>query len=319
MISPELTRYGTDYHQPVMYREVMEHLVVNPDGVYLDSTLGGGGHSAAILDQLSPNGSVIGVDRDPDAIQRASERLSGDARFQAVQCRFHEFFEFYPEYAANALDGVLIDLGVSSYQLDRKERGFSYRFSGPLDMRMNPEDALNAEEVVNGYEPRLLEQIFRDYGDLGNAPRLANAIVQARLDTQITRTDQLVKILSPLFPVRQRNKLLSRAFQAIRIEVNQELHALKHMLVKSHDALKPGGRLVVIAYHSAEDRLVKEFMRFAESDCVCHPDAPVCTCDKQQTLKLPVRKAIKASEEEQRQNPRSRSARLRVGIRVTGG
>jgi len=245
--------------------------------------------------------------------------LKHDTRFHGIQSRFHDFFDLYPEYSNRAVDGVLLDLGVSSFQLDQGSRGFSYRFAGPLDMRMNQEDSLTAADVVNGYEARLLQQIFRDYGDIRNSHKIVDTILQARLEKPFTQTDELANLLGPLFSPARRNKMLSRIFQSIRIEVNQELHSLKHVLLKAHDALKPGGMLVVIAYHSAEDLIVKEFIRFAESECTCHPKAPICTCDKKRTMIRPVRKAIKADPDEQEENPRARSARMRVAIRVEGG
>jgi 16S rRNA (cytosine1402-N4)-methyltransferase len=304
------------YHEPVLLKETIELLLVQTGGVYLDGTVGGGGHAAAILDGLNAEGRLLATDRDPEAVAVVQQRFADDSRFQVSQINYSEFFTLFPDYRNSALDGILLDLGVSSHQLDSAERGFSFMRDGALDMRMSVTDSLTAADVVNEYEPEVLRNILIRFGEVRRADRLVDAIVSARQEAPLTTTMQLRRVLEPHLPQHRGFSVLAQIFQALRLEVNRELQALQQFLTAAHDALVPGGRLVVMSYHSLEDRLVKKFFRFAESDCVCSPGSPVCTCDKKQTLKLPVRRAVKPADEEIEANPRARSVRLRVAEKV---
>jgi 16S rRNA (cytosine1402-N4)-methyltransferase len=304
------------YHEPVLLKETIELLLVRSSGIYFDGTVGGGGHAAAILAGLDSEGRLFAADRDAEAIDVVRERFNGDSRFQVSQINYSEFFTSFPEYRNNALDGILLDLGVSSHQLDSAERGFSFMRDGALDMRMSVTDPLTAADVVNQYEPEVLRNILIRFGEVRRADRLVEAIVSARQDAPLTTTMQLRRVLEPLLPQHKGFTILAQIFQALRLEVNRELQSLQQFLTAAHDALAPGGRLVVMSYHSLEDRLVKKFFRFAESDCVCSPGSPICNCDKKQTLRLPVRRAVRPGVEEIEANPRSRSVRLRVAEKI---
>ncbi len=304
------------YHEPVLLKRAIDLLVVKTGGVYLDATLGGGGHAAAILDCLGPEGRLLATDRDEEAIAAARERIGTDERFTTHQLNFADFFVQFPQYATQALDGILLDLGVSSHQLDSAERGFSFMKEGALDMRMNRADTLTAATVVNEYEPEVLRGILSRFGEVPRAGRFVDAIIAARQEAPLHSTGDLRRVLEPLLPHRGGYGLLAQIYQALRLEVNRELQALQQFLVAAHTALAAAGRMVVISYHSLEDRLVKQFFRFAESSCVCPPEAPVCICDKRQTMKLPFRKALKPDSAELEVNPRARSARLRVAEKL---
>jgi len=304
------------YHEPVLLKETIELLLVRSSGIYFDGTVGGGGHAAAILDSLGAEGRLLATDRDHEAVTVVRQRFGEDSRFQVSQINYSDFFTSFPEYRNSALDGILLDLGVSSHQLDSAERGFSFMRDGALDMRMNATDSLTAADVVNQYEPDVLRNILIHFGEVRRADRLVDAIVSARQEAPLTTTMQLRRVLEPHLPQHKGFSILAQIFQALRLEVNRELQALQQFLTAAHAALVPGGRLVIMSYHSLEDRLVKKFFRFAESDCVCSPGAPVCTCDKKQTLKLPVRKAIRPTDKEIEVNPRARSVRLRVAEKI---
>jgi 16S rRNA (cytosine1402-N4)-methyltransferase len=307
---------ATSYHRPVLLEETLEWLDVKPDGRYLDATLGGGGYAEGILSRLGPRGLLVGIDRDPEAVEYATNRLRRFSQLQIIRANFSEFFSEHPRYSRDFFDGIVADLGLSSHQVDTRERGFSFMREGPLDMRMDPEDATTAYEVVNFQEPAVLESIFREFGELRNARRLVERILRARAEAPIETTVQLAHIVGTLFPENKRNSGLARVFQALRIEVNKEVLNLSKFLVQAHEALRSGGRLVTIAYHSLEDRKIKEFMKFAEAECVCPPGLPVCTCGKKRTMKRPIRKVVRPGEEEIESNPRARSARLRVAVKL---
>lgn len=297
------------YHNPVLLTESIQQLVSNPSGTYVDVTFGGGGHSRKILETLDNNGRLIAFDQDADAQRNALD----DERFQFVPSNFRHLKKFVQYYKGYPADGILADLGVSSYQFDTAERGFSHRFDGDLDMRMNRQKGISARELVNGYAPQQLAEIFYTYGELPNGRRLAQQIVNEREKTEIKTTDQLVEVVSPLLPKGKENKILSQLFQAIRIEVNDEITVLKEFLSQTADCLRPGGRLVIIAYHSLEDRLVKNMMRAGnfegtvEKDFFGNPLTP---------FKLITHKAIVPDEMEIAQNPRARSAKLRVAEKL---
>ena len=304
-------------HRPVMLDEIVAVFATVPAGVILDATLGGGGHSEALLESRAEL-SIIGVDRDPEALAAATSRLErfGD-RFRAVHARFDEIDRIMTtdQLPRPDLSGALFDLGVSSPQLDRADRGFSYRQDGPLDMRMDPTSPWSAADVVNGYDVDELVRVIRGYGDERFAVRIARAIVAAR---PIETTVQLATIVTAAIPAAARRKgghPATRTFQAIRIEVNGELDALPAALDAAIEATAPGGRIAVLSYHSGEDRIVKERLRRATGACDCPPDLP-CVCGAVQTVRLVRRVPKRPSAAEQEANPRAASARLRVAERV---
>lgn len=305
---PDCTQMSYDYHTPVMLQETMEGLDIKPDGVYLDLTFGGGGHSRAILARMGEKGRLYGFDQDLDAMAGAPD----DKRFTFVRSNFRYIANWVQYYGLEGVDGILADLGVSSHHLDEGERGFSFRFDAPLDMRMNQRARLTAREVVNTYSEEQLTDILRLYGELKDARRLAAAIVKARTEKSIDTTGQLAEVVSPLLGRQREKKDLARVFQALRIEVNGEMKALRQMLQGTTKVLKPGGRLVVLTYHSLEDRMVKNMMRSGnlegktEQDMYGNILSPLRSIGKMQV----------PSAEEQAENPRSRSAKMRVGEKV---
>lgn len=295
----------TTYHIPVLLKESVEGLNICPDGVYVDVTFGGGGHSREILKQLGPNGKLIVFDQDEDAIKN----LVDDSRLIFVRSNFRFLKNFLRYYDIDSVDGVLADLGVSSHHFDDSERGFSFRFSGDLDMRMNQTASQSAADILNKYTEDQLSNVLYYFGELKNARQIAAAIVAARQSKSITQTSDLLTILEPFTRKDKEKKILAQAFQALRIEVNDEMAALREMLVQALDSMKDGGRLSVISYHSLEDRLVKNFMKTGnfEGELVKDFFGNVET-----PFELINRKVIVPSEEEQRLNPRSRSAKLRI-------
>ena len=246
-----------EYHNPVLLQASVDGLNIKPDGIYVDVTFGGGGHSKEILSRLGPNGKLFAFDQDEDALANALP----DERFTLINENFRFIKRFLRFYGVKSVDGILADLGVSSHQFDVAERGFSTRFDANLDMRMSQKNDLNAYRVVNEYDDANLKRVFSDYGELKNAPVLARTIIEAREECPIKTTDELKEVLAKYLPERIRNKILAQIYQAIRIEVNQEMDVLKDFLEQSLEILKPGGRLSVISYHSLEDRLVKRFMK----------------------------------------------------------
>ena len=296
-------------HVPVMPDEVIEGLNIKPNGSYLDCTLGGGGHSERILSKLT-SGKLYAVDKDKDAIAFAQKRL-GDAPTYIHK----DFKDAIAEWAGEKLDGILMDLGVSSYQLDTPERGFSYRFEAPLDMRMCADEALTAEKVVNTYSQRELTDILYKYGEEPFAKKIAANIVKQRAVAPLKTTTELVEIIEKSIPPKVRysgSHPAKRTFQAIRIEVNGELSGLYEAVLGAIKLLKPGGRMAVITFHSLEDRIVKQAFKYAELDCVCPPRQPICTCDKVSEVEILTKKPILPSETEINDNPRSKSAKLRI-------
>ena len=296
------------YHKPVLLTESVDALVSNPDGVYVDVTFGGGGHSREILSRLSEKGRLFSFDQDSDALNNAIE----DPRFTLINQNFRFLENSLLMYGVAQVDGVLGDLGVSSHQFDKAERGFSIRSDAPLDMRMNNMQSLDAQSVVNDYEEELLADIFYYYGELREARKLAREIVRYRKETRIVTTEDLKKVFSYI-PAHKSNKFFAQVFQAIRIEVNQELDALKEMLVQSSNVLKKDGRLVIISYHSLEDRLVKKFLKNGMFEG--EPERDVYG-NYQKVFELPYRKAVVPTDEEIEDNSRARSAKMRVGIKL---
>ena len=296
------------YHKPVLLKESVDALVNNPDGVYVDVTFGGGGHSREILSRLSEKGRLFSFDQDSDALNNTIE----DSRFTLINQNFRFLENSLLMYGVTQVDGVLGDLGVSSHQFDKAERGFSIRSDAPLDMRMNNMQSLDAQSVVNDYEEELLADIFYYYGELREARKLAREIVRYRKETRIVTTEDLKKVFSYI-PAHKSNKFFAQVFQAIRIEVNQELEALQELLVQSCRILRKGGRLVVISYHSLEDRLVKMFLKYQMFEG--EPERDIYG-NYEKKFELPQRKAIVPTEEEIEDNSRARSAKMRVGIKL---
>ena len=303
-------------HVPVLFNEVMEGLDIKPAGIYVDGTLGGGGHSEGICQRLSEEGLLIGIDRDADALKAASARLQPQkCRKEFVQSNYSDVKLVLSDLGIGSVDGALLDLGVSSFQLDNPERGFSYMHDAPLDMRMDASDSLTAEDVVNEYSEKELTRIILDYGEERWAARIAKFICEARRQQRITSTFQLVEIIKKAVPHDARRDgphPAKRSFQAIRIEVNDEFGHLTRAVTDFMDVLAPGGRLAIISFHSLEDRIVKEAFQKRLNPCTCPPSFPVCVCGKVADIKKITRKPLAASPEELEYNPRSRSAKLRV-------
>jgi len=297
-----------EYHNPVLLHPTVDGLNIKPDGIYVDVTFGGGGHSKEILKRLGPNGKLFAFDQDEDALANALP----DERFTLINENFRFIKRFLRFHGVKAVDGILADLGVSSHQFDVPERGFSTRFDAELDMRMSQKNDLNAYRVVNEYEEQDLRRVFFDYGELKNAPALARTIVEARREYPIKTTDELKEVLKRYLPEKVRNKILAQIYQAIRIEVNQEMDVLKEFIEQSLEILKPGGRFSVISYHSLEDRLVKRFIKNGmfegepERDFFGNYSVPFKT----------IGKLIVPDDEEIKINNRARSAKLRIAEKI---
>ncbi len=292
----------------------MDGLNIRPDGIYVDGTAGGAGHSREIAKRLSENGRLIALDKDPDAVAVASQRLAVYPNAQVVESDFCYLCDVLDRLGIASVDGILLDLGVSSFQLDTPERGFSYMHDAPLDMRMS-KSGLSAYDVVNGYDYKELCRVFYEYGEERFSPAIAKNILKARESRPVKTTGELVEIISRSIPMKAQKEgghPAKRVFQAIRIEVNGELSSLSAFLEQAFDRLRPGGRMAIITFHSLEDRMVKK--RFADlcRGCTCPPEFPVCVCGNKPKGKLANRKPIEASEAEKAENPRSKSAKLRV-------
>lgn len=302
-------------HVPVLFNEVMESLDIKPDGIYVDGTVGGGGHSSGICQRLTEGGVLIAVDRDREALAAAEKRLeefSCEKRF--VHANYSDV-DAIAEAAGKRVQGILLDLGVSSYQLDNPERGFSYMQDAPLDMRMDDTDRLTAYDIVNGYSRDELTRMIREYGEERWASRIAEFIVRERAESPIDSTGRLTEIIKAAIPAKARRTgphPAKRTFQAIRIEVNDELGHLREAVEKLPDLLESGGRIAIITFHSLEDRIVKTEFERRLDPCTCPKDFPVCVCGKVADVKRVTRKPIAPSEEETETNPRARSAKLRV-------
>lgn len=303
-------------HKSVLFDETISALSVKPDGVYIDGTLGGGGHSFGIASRLSSEGLLIGIDRDEDALKAAGERLSVFSdRTRLIRGNYEDAVAIAQGLFVSGADGILLDLGVSSYQFDEAERGFSYREEAPLDMRMDRRDRKTAWHVVNEYSEAELYHLIRDYGEDKFAKNIAKHIVTERNKKPIETTTELAEIIRQAIPARMREgggHPAKKTFQAIRIEVNRELDILKNSVDGLIDFLNPGGRLCIITFHSLEDRIVKSAFRTAEHPCICPPDFPVCVCGRTPKGRCVTRKPITAGEAELSENPRAHSAKLRV-------
>ena len=303
-------------HIPVMPDECINGLDIKEDGIYVDGTLGGAGHSRLIAERLGPEGMLIGIDRDEDAINASSERLKGyECRVELVKDEFRNIKKILKDLDVQEIDGALLDLGVSSFQLDEPERGFSYMQDAPLDMRMDRQNGFSAYDVVNGYEEKELARIIKDYGEERWAARIASFIANARKEKPIETTGELVSEIKKAIPAAARRDgphPAKRTFQAIRIEVNDELDSLAGALEDFVDVLAAGGRLCVITFHSLEDRIAKETFNRRLNPCTCPPEFPVCVCGKKPDIKKITKKPLRPTDEELERNPRSRSAKVRV-------
>jgi len=310
------------HHISVLLNECLEALDIKPEGTYVDCTLGGAGHSSEIFKRLN-GGQHFGIDRDADAIEAATARMEGlnpNAKFTAIRGNFHDAKALLAAQGVTEIDGVLADLGVSSHQLDVRERGFSYHDEAPLDMRMDQSQTLSAREIVNSWSEDELNRIFRDYGEEKWARQIARVICDRRKENPIETTKDLVSIIDAAIPKKFRSKDGShparRTFQALRIAVNDELDPLEPAVRNLVDMLKPGGRIAIITFHSLEDRIVKNCFRSLADPCTCPKSMPVCVCGKKPVVKLVSRKPITASDEELEFNPRSRSASLRIAEKI---
>ncbi len=304
-------------HFPVMANQAVNLMAVKQNGIYIDSTLGGGGHTKLILSLIGETGRVIGIDRDGDAINHVRTSLD-DFRLSLWHGNFSRIAEAAEDFGVRNVDGILFDLGVSSYQLDNPKRGFSYVTDSPLDMRMDTAQTLTASDIVNGYPKEELTRIFSEYGEEPFSRKITEAIIREREVSPITATRRLAEIISEVCPpyYRKSGHPAKRCFQALRIEVNGELDELKKALNAAVELLSPGGRIVVISFHSLEDRTVKTFFRQQENPCECPKDLPRCVCGKKATLKIITKKPVIPGEDENTKNPRSHSSKLRAAEKL---
>lgn len=303
-------------HKSVLLDETIDNLNIKPDGIYVDGTLGGGGHSYEIAKRLSDKGRLIGIDQDEDAIRAATERLQEfSSRVTIVRNNYCNMNLVLDELGIDKVDGIILDLGVSSYQLDTAERGFTYKVDAPLDMRMDQRQSLTAKDIINGYSEYDLYRIIRDYGEDKFAKNIAKHIVMARQSEEITTTFQLNEIIKAAIPMKCRavgGHPSKKTYQAVRIELNHELDVLENSIDMMIDRLNSKGRICIITFHSLEDRIVKTRFKNNENPCTCPPDFPVCVCGKASKGKVITRKPILPSEEELNENKRSKSSKLRV-------
>ena len=307
-------------HIPVLFHEIMDIMAPQPGEVFVDCTLGGGGHSRGFLERMGDDGRLIGIDQDTNALQAAGANLAefGD-RVTYVHSNYNNLDEILNTYAPDGVDGILFDIGVSSHQLDEKDRGFSYMQDAPLDMRMNQSQSFSAWDVVNTYSEEELHRIIKEYGEERWAKRVAQLIVEFRKEKPVETTGELVDIIKRAIPQGAREEgshPAKRTFQAIRIEVNDELGVLTRTISVAAKHLKKGGRLGIISFHSLEDRIVKEQFRYLASDCICPPELPFCQCDKVSEVKILTRKPVTATKEELEANSRSKSAKFRAVVKI---
>ena len=303
-------------HKSILLNECMEGLSIKEDGIYVDGTLGGGGHSFHILERLGERGRLIGIDQDEDAIKAATKRLEAFAnKVTIVRDNYEHFQTILSTLSIPKVDGILLDLGVSSYQFDEADRGFSYRFDAPLDMRMDRRQDFTAKDLINNYSEQELYHIIRDYGEDKFARNIAKHIVKEREKKPIETTFELSEIISHAIPMKMRvqgGHPAKKTFQAVRIALNREIEVLEESIDGMINALKPEGRLCIISFHSLEDRIVKKAFRTAEDPCICPKDFPICTCGRKSLGRVISKKAIIPSDLEMEENPRARSAKLRI-------
>lgn len=302
-------------HRSVLYSEVLESLKIRKDKIYLDATIGGAGHSLGILEKLEGTGLLIGIDQDEEALKKSGEVLKNYSNVQLFKSNFKDFDKVLDSLHINKIDGVLLDLGVSSYQFDNGKRGFSYRYNARLDMRMDRDQKISAYEIVNRYSETELTRIIRDFGEERWAKRISKFIVDERKNKDIVTTFDLVDVIKRAVPKGARQNgphPAKRTFQAIRIEVNHELDILRDTISRLVHRLNPSARIAIISFHSLEDKIVKDAFKYLFLDCICPPDQPICTCNKKREIKIITRKPILPSKEELLENNRSHSAKLRV-------
>jgi 16S rRNA (cytosine1402-N4)-methyltransferase len=304
------------YHLPVLLSEVSNYLITNPEGIYLDGTLGGGGHAQHILMNLDRKAQYIGIDQDKEAIAYSKNRLKDFNNFIGIQSNFADLDIVLNQLNIQSIDGILLDLGVSSYQIDSLKRGFSYMQNADLDMRMDSDTLRTAGDLLNTLEEKELSTLFYNYGEERKSRQIAREVIKYRQKEQINKSDQLKEIIDRTIHPRFRVKSYARVFQALRIAVNCELEKLEETLNKAVPFLTKGGRILVISYHSLEDRIVKNFLRNKANPCTCPPELPQCICGLKPEIKVLTHKVVKASEKEINQNPRARSALLRVGEKL---
>jgi len=305
-----------DHHTPVLLNESLEFLVTNRNGIYFDGTLGFGGHSNGILNKINNDGTLIAADVDTDAFEFSKKKFSGDKRFKSYNLNFSQIDIIAKIESIMLFDGVFADLGVSSFQLDNASAGFTYRTEAKLDLRMDKKKVITAADIVNSFSEEELAKIFFEFGEERNSRLIAKKICERRKEKKIETTFDLSEIISSVTPFKFRTKTLSKIFQALRIFVNDELEILKLFLNKSVELLTPGGRIVIISYHSLEDRIVKDIFKYETLDCICPKEYPVCKCDKVPRLKILTKKPVTPGDEEIKLNIRSRSAKLRAAEKI---
>lgn len=306
-------------HKSVLLEETINGLNVRRNKIYIDGTLGGAGHSYEILKKLDGTGLLIGIDQDVEALKTAKVRLSEFKNVEFFNLNYIDFEKALDGLGIDKIDGVLLDIGVSSYQFDNPERGFSYRFDAPLDMRMDKSLEISAKDILNTYSEDEITKIIKEYGEEKWASRISKFIVDYRKNRNIETTFELVEIIKNAIPAPARRKgphPAKRTFQALRIEVNKELDVLKNSIDRFVNRLNTGGRIAITTFHSLEDRIVKNSFKYLEKDCICPPNSPICTCDKKREIKIITRKPITASEEELKENNRSHSAKLRIAEKL---
>lgn len=304
------------HHTPVLLAESLEYLIGSKTGVYFDGTLGFGGHSEGILNLLDKNAKLISTDVDTNAFEYSRKKFSNDSRMKIYNFNFQKIDIIAKIESVYAFDGIFADLGVSSYQLDSPSAGFTYRQDAKLDLRMDKSIAVSASDIINSFSEEDIANLIYKYGEEKNSRKIASRICEARTHKKIETTSELSKIISEITSQKYLIKTLSRVFQALRIYVNDELEILKSFIRKAVDLLKQGGRIVILSYHSLEDRIIKDAFKFEALDCICPKDYPVCKCDKESRLKILTKKPILPSEDEVMRNPRARSAKLRAAERI---
>ena len=312
-----MEKIGNDYHIPVLYYETLDNLVINPDGVYIDCTLGGGSHSEGILERLSDKGLLISIDQDSNAIEYSKKRLEKfGPKWKVFKGNFENIDTIAYMAGVDKVDGILMDIGVSSKQLDDPERGFSYRYDVKLDMRMNTEQKISAYDVVNTYSEEQLSKIIFEYGEERYARKIAKLIVEERKSFPIEKTSDLIALIKRAYPERSSKHPAKKTFQAIRIEVNRELEVLENAISKAVELLKVGGRLAIITFHSLEDRIVKNKFKDLATACKCPKDIPICVCDGVKKFEIITKKPIIPIDDELKNNNRAHSSKLRILERI---
>ena len=312
-----MEKIGNDYHIPVLYYETLDNLVINPDGVYIDCTLGGGSHSEGILERLSDKGLLISIDQDSNAIEYSKKRLEKfGPKWKVFKGNFENIDTIAYMAGVDKVDGILMDIGVSSKQLDDPERGFSYRYDVKLDMRMNIEQKISAYDVVNTYSEEQLSKIIFEYGEERHARKIAKLIVEERKSFPIEKTSDLIALIKRAYPERASKHPAKKTFQAIRIEVNRELEVLENAMSKAVELLKVGGRLAIITFHSLEDRIVKNKFKDLATACKCPKDIPICVCGGVKKFEIITKKPIIPIDDELKNNNRAHSSKLRILERI---